>query len=184
MRLGSLTDLKVLLEKTDTDHDTLLGIILDSVSVSFEGYTNRNFEKLLRTEYFDTGGKIFQVRAFPIDSAIATILIIDGTTYTVNDDYYIFTDKGYFEFSSDTIKTDPKEVSITYTGGYSWTTGSGRIDVPNDLMFACLTQSAYIFRNRKNIGQNSVTLPDGSVNVNNQDEFLPQVISVLDRYKI
>lgn len=183
MRLGSLTDLKIFLEKTDVDHDTLLGMILDSISSSFEGYTGRNFEKLARTEYFDTGGKIFSVNAIPVDTAIATVMIIDGITQTVDDDYFVWSNKGIFELTTDSIKVDPMNVSIAYTGGYAWTVGTGRINVPNDLMFACLTQSAYIFRTRKNIGLNSVTLPDGSINTNNQNEFLPQVLSVLDRYK-
>lgn len=184
MRLASTTDLKIFLEKTDSDHDLLLGLILDSISSSIESYTSRKFEKVSRTEYFNAGGDIFQLRAFPIDSAIATVVVVDSTTQTVNDDYYIYYDEGYIEFPSYTTKTDPKEVVITYTGGYSWTVGSGRINVPDDLMFATLFQAAYVFRNRKNLGMASLSLPDGSITVNNQDEFLPQVVAVLDRYKI
>lgn len=184
MRLASLTDLKVFLEKTDTTHDSLLAIILDSISVAFETYTGREFEKYSRVEYFDDGKKSYCVKAFPVDTTIASVMLIDSTAQTVDDDYFIWADKGIFELVTDSIKVDPKNVSITYTGGYSWTAGSGKINVPDDLSFACLTQCAYVFRNRKNIGMNSVSLPDGSVNVNNQDEFLPQVISVLERYKI
>lgn len=194
MRLASLVDLKKFLEKTDLEHDSLLELILDSVSSSFEGYTNRHFEKASRTEYFDSGGRVFRVSAIPIDSVIATVVIVDGTTQTNEDDYFVFHAKGYIEFSTDTYKVDPKEVEITYTGGYGWTAGTGdftltpgtgnRIDVPADLSFACIIQSSYIFRNRKNVGLMSISLPDGSINTNNQDEFLPQVLSVLDRYKL
>jgi len=187
MRLATVSDLKTFLEKEDSVHDVLLGMIIEAVSSSFETYTNRKFEKQSRTEYFDTGGKIFRVRAFPIDSSISTVVIVDTITAVIDDDYYIHFDKGYIEFIGDTapgIGLGPRQVSITYTGGFGWSVGSGRVDAPTDLSFACLLQAAFIYKNRRNLGAVSISLPDGSISSNVQGEFLPQVQSVLDRYKI
>lgn len=184
MRLASLSDLKTVLEKTDGEHDTLLAIILDAVSAGIEGTTHRKFQKLARTEYFDAGGNVLQLKAFPIDSSTPPVVVVDDETYTENDDYKVFYDKGYIEFMTDTVKVEPRDIHVTYTGGYDWTVGSGRLDVPLDLVYATLIQAAYNFRNRKNIGVMTVSMPDGSISMNSQDEFLPQVRTVLERYEI
>jgi hypothetical protein len=184
MKLASIPDLKIFLDKTDSEADLLLAMIIEASSASFEGYTNRWFQKMSRTQYFDSGGTILQLRAFPIDMTVATVVTIDNDIQVSDDDYYVSPDKGYIEFQTSTVKGEPREISVSYTGGYEWTSGSGRLDVPIDLMFACLLQAALVFRNRRNLGVVSITLPDGSVNVSSQNEFLPQVVTVLDRYRI
>jgi hypothetical protein len=184
MRLATVSDIKLFMDKQDNDHDSVIGLIVDAVSGAMEGYTNRWFEKKSRTEYFNSGGNFFQLRAFPIDSVIATVVMVDGYRMDEGTDYFVFHDRGSIEFTADTEAVEPKNVSITYTGGYAWTQGSGRLDVPMDLYYACILQTSYNFRNRRNVGLTSISMPDGSINTSSQEELLPQVMNTLDRYQL
>jgi len=46
------------------------------------------------------------------------------------------------------------------------------------------TQAAYDFKRRKDIGLESVSFPDGSIQKVSSGEFLSMVKQVLDRYRI
>ena len=49
---------------------------------------------------------------------------------------------------------------------------------------AVRTQVAYDFQRRKDIGLESISFPDGSIQKVNSGEFLPSVKAVLDRYRM
>jgi hypothetical protein len=84
----------------------------------------------------------------------------------------------------------PKALKVTYTGGYDvffegeGSPPEGYNPPPDDLEMAARTQAAYDFRRRKDIGLESVSFPDGSIQKVNSGEFLPSVKAVLDRYRI
>lgn len=188
MRLVSLTDLKVFLEKTDTNHDSLLRMIIEHVSSWIELYLNRNLLKASRTVYRDSGKRYYYLSAYPIDEAETLTVVHDGTTQTKDTDFFVRADDGLIEFQKASIPsyTDPKEVVITWTGGYS---ASGESDteclnIPLTIQEAALRQCAYNFRRRKDIGISSVSMPDGSVNKNPIDSFLlPEVKDLLRVYR-
>jgi hypothetical protein len=56
--------------------------------------------------------------------------------------------------------------------------------IPADLEMAARSQVAYEFRRRKDIGLESVSFPDGSIQKVSSGEFLSSVKQVLDRYRI
>jgi len=183
MKLVTVADVKEFLEKTDTDHDSLLELLIEYVSTNLETAMNRYLEKQERIEYFRGGGKLFLLKAPPIDNANHILAVsIDNDAQTVNDDYYVHTNSGMIEFVVPTEYTEPKQVSIRYTGGYSGTGNS--LAVPNDLKMACTLQSAYLFKRRKDIGINQMSTPDGSIGTFLTGEFLPQVQKIVDRYHL
>lgn len=188
MRLVSLTDLKVFLEKTDTNQDTLLRMIIEHVSGWIESYLNRNLLKAARTVYRDAGKRFYYLPAYPVDESAALTVVHDGTTQTKDTDYFVRADDGLIEFQSSSIPsyTDPKEVVITWTGGYV-ASGEGDtecLDVPSTIQEAALRQCVYNFRRRKDIGISSVSMPDGSVSKSPIDSFLlPEVKNLLNVYR-
>jgi hypothetical protein len=183
MKLITVADLKDFLEKTDTEHDSLLEMIIEYVSSDLETAMNRFLEKQERTEYFRGGGKIFPLKAPPIDTVNHEFTVaIDGDEQAINDDYYVQTNSGLVEFIVNTEYTEPKQISVLYTGGYSGTGNS--LAVPNDIKMACALQSSFLFRRRKDIGINQLSMPDGSIGSFLTGEFLPQVQKIVDRYHL
>jgi len=183
MKLIDTNDLKVFLEKDDFEHDSLLEMIIEYISTDLETAMNRYLEKKERIEKFRGGGKIFALKAPPIDNVNHPfVLTIDNDTQAADDDYYIHTDSGLVEFVVNTEYTEPKQLSILYTGGYSGTGNS--LAVPNDIKMACTLQSSFLFRRRKDIGINQLSMPDGSIGSFLTGEFLPQVQKIVDRYRL
>jgi hypothetical protein len=183
MKLISVADLKEFLEKTDGDHDSLLELLIEYVSTDLETAMNRFLEKQQRIEYFRGGGSIFALKAPPIDVVNHPFsLTIDGDSQAINDDFFVHVNSGLVEFLVGTEYTDPKQLVVTYTGGYSGTGNS--LAVPNDIKMACMLQTGYLFRRRKDIGINQMSMPDGSIGTFLTGEFLPQVQKIVDRYHL
>jgi len=188
MRLVSLIDLKTFLEKTDSTHDDLLGLIIDRVSLTIENYLNRNLLKAARTAYFDAGRIYYYLPAFPIDET-ATLTVTHVTTVQTKDtDYFVRANDGVIEFQKSSIPsyTDPKELCIVWTGGYA-NAGEGNsecLEIPVDIQDAASRQCAYNFRRRKDIGITSVSMPDGSVTKSPiSTVLLPEVKDILRNYR-
>jgi hypothetical protein len=117
-----------------------------------------------------------------ISTSNSTVITVAGSSsYTEDSDYYIWEDEGRIEFVAAHTSTLPKQVKITYTGGYSLS--SGVLDVPDDLKRACKLQVAYEFKRRNDIGITAMTLPDGSITSMEVNEFLPEVRKILVHYR-
>jgi hypothetical protein len=183
MKLIDIAELKIFLEKDDFEHDSLLEMLIEYVSTNLETAMNRSLLKQERIEYFKGGGKLFLLKAPPIDNSNHTLTVsVDSDAQTVNVDYYVHTNSGMIEFVVPTEYTEPNQISVLYTGGYSGTGNS--LAVPNDLKMACTLQSAYLFKRRKDIGINQMSTPDGSIGTFLTGEFLPQVQKIVDRYHL
>ena len=195
--LVPLATVKAFLEidAAKTDYDSLLVTIIKYVSGRFETFLNRKLQKAERTQYFDAGRTKYFLEAFPIDSTASLTVTLDDTTQTVNDDYWVWPTLGLLRFDYSTSYTEPRELSVTYTGGYAITdtaigisgistvTETVLLEVPDDLAFACLLQTTFVFRRRKDIGLSSVSMPDGSINTIFAAELLPEVKRILMTYR-
>jgi len=187
--LISVADAKSFLEidESISTFDTLLSGIIKGVSARFELYLNRNLKKESRTEYFQAGGRKYFMSAYPIDSTITPTVILETTPQTIDEDFYVWWDDGTFEFDYNTSYVGPKQLIITYTGGYpTTTTAIGGTTVSDTLLtsidslwYACLLQVAYVFRRRQDIGLTSVSMPDGSISSAGGMELLAEVKKIL-----
>ena len=179
MKLISLDNLKAFIEKTDNQHDAILTLIVEQVSQRLETALNRKLSKAARTEKFNGGRQRYYVSAYPIDLAQPLTVSVEGTTKTKDVDYWVEEESGLIEFWLETVYSKPMGVSVVYTGGYAVDGTTSVVAVPDDLKRACYMQCAFDFKRRKDLGLNSVTMPDGSVSVESPAELLPEVKAII-----
>jgi hypothetical protein len=181
MDLTTLEKVKALLELAETDWDGLIEELIAAVSQRAGTYCNRDFEHKERVEYHDGGGRYLYLKGLPV----VTITSISGSDTWVWDegslvpaDHYQLLNAGMVAYRFGVWPYGPKALKVTYTGGYA-------VDaVPADLEMAVRTQAAYDFKRRKDIGLESVSFPDGSIQKVSSGEFLSSVKQVLDRYRM
>lgn len=181
MNLTTLSQVKALLELAETDWNGLLEEVIAAVSGRAGAYCNRDFEQKERVEYHDGGGRYLYLKGLPVEE----ITFINGSDTwewdegsLVPADHYQLLNAGMVAYRFGTWPYGPKALKVTYTGGYP------EDAVPADLEMAVRTQVAYDFKRRKDIGLESVSFPDGSIQKVSSGEFLSMVKRVLDRYRI
>lgn len=183
MNLISLKELRTFLEKKEDDpkHNDILETLIKYVSQRVESFTNRELLEASRTERYNGGRRFYPLPAYPISSSVAPVVTVDGSTQTVDIDYFVDEKDGVIEFAEDTQATRPRIVSITWTGGYAVT--NDVIAVPDDIKRACLFQCAYEFRRRMDMGQTVASGPQGSTHVTNPADLLPEVKNSLKQHR-
>jgi len=181
MNLTTLSQVKALLELVETDWDGLLEEIIAAVSERAGTYCNRDFEQKERVEYHDGGGRYLYLKGLPVVE-IASIHGSDTWEWDegslVTADNYQLLNAGMVAYRFGAWPYGLQALKVTYTGGYA------EDAVPADLQMAVRTQAAYDFKRRKDIGLESVSFPDGSIQKVSSGEFLSMVKQVLDRYRI
>jgi hypothetical protein len=194
VNLTTLTKVKTLLELTETDWDGLINELIGAVSERCASYCNRDFENKSRVEYHDGGGRYLYLMGLPVVGSITSIYGSDTWEWAsgdlINADDYFLHASGMVGYRYGAWPYGPKALKVTYTGGYNafyegeGSPPEGYNPPPDDLEMAARTQVAYDFNRRKDIGLESVSFPDGSIQKVNSGEFLPSVKAVLDRYRI
>ena len=194
MNLTTLAKVKTLLELTETDWDGLINELIGAVSERCASYCNRDFENKSRVEYHDGGGRYLYLMGLPVVGSITSIYGSDTWEWAsgdlINADDYFLHASGMVGYRYGVWPYGPKALKVTYTGGYdAFYAGEGSPPEgyhppPDDLEMAARTQVAYDFNRRKDVGLESVSFPDGSIQKVNSGEFLPSVKAVLDRYRI
>ena len=194
MNLTTLAKVKTLLELTETDWDGLINELIGAVSERCASYCNRDFENKSRVEYHDGGGRYLYLMGLPVVGSITSIYGSDTWEWAsgdlINADDYFLHASGMVGYRYGAWPYGPKALKVTYTGGYDafyegeGSPPEGYNPVPDDLEMAARTQVAYDFNRRKDVGLESVSFPDGSIQKVSSGEFLSSVKQVLDRYRI
>lgn len=161
-------------------HDPILEQIVDGMSSRFQTYCNRLFKSEERTEILDGGKKFYYLRAFPIDTTEILEVKINEILKVNGSDFFVYPDSGGITFKHETAEY-PLNISIKYTGGYEET--DGVLSVPDGLKDACLTQCAFVFQRRNEIGVNSINRDSGSIAISNVNKLLPDVEGILKLYR-
>lgn len=178
--LCTLQDVKNFLGITgskDTE-DTLIVDLIDGESNHMELYMGRVIVSAEQTEYHDGDGSAYLYPSnYPITSVSGiwddtdwtwgSSSLLTATNYSSRDDRVIVYKNSVFSKGKQNIK-------IIYTAGYS--------TVPEDLKVACMTEVSRKFKRRREAGVESITKEDGTTSYSLVN-FLPEVKSVLDRYK-
>jgi len=178
--LVTLADQKTYLNISDSNSDSILEILINSVSTLINVYCERT---LIETTYTDlyldgNGEKEIQLPNWPVASI--TSLAEDETSLTegLDEDYLLYTSDraAYLWRYGDGWVDMHKGILITYVAGYS--------TVPKDLQLACFKQVAFEFHKWKNKdwGESSRSMADGSISVTTKN-LLEDVEETLQRYK-
>jgi hypothetical protein len=193
VNLTDLARVKALLEQTETDWDSLIEELIAAVSARAASYCNRDFEHKERVELHDGGGRYLYLKGLPAAS-ITSIYGSDTWEWDEGNlipaDHYQLLGAGMVAYRFGVWPYGPRALKVTYTAGYHQPVGEGEqppdgyTPVPGDLEMAVRSQVAYDFRRRRDIGLESVSFPDGSIQKMSSGEFLPAVKQVLDRYRI
>jgi len=183
MKLVSIDDAKIALEKTDSTHDELLDLIILGLSDRIEAALNRKLEALSRVEKFQGGQTYLGLQAFPVDLTKPFTVKFNGSAMTIDDDYYVDAGNGIITLHLELPPWPPMVTEVTYTGGYSPDAEGILTNIPSGIKRACLMQTVFEFRRRKDIGLTGVNGPDGSVTKFSAFELLPEVKDLLKLYR-
>lgn len=160
------------------DTDDLLEDLINRVSIIFESYMNRNILSREYTEYHDGKGSMV---LFPKQPEITTVSgIWDDYDWEwtdddlVDSDNYMVVDEVYVVFKNMSLNNYTQNVKIIYSAGYTST--------PDDLVQACITEVARMYKNKNQVDITSKTLSDGTV-VFSGKRFLPLTYITLKKYK-
>jgi hypothetical protein len=174
-----MADLKLLLEVTDSSYDSLLTLMLDATKEKADRYMGlRHFDVVTnQLQRFDGYRSIFALDH--ANAAVISMIIAAGTDEELVEDtaYVVNQKRGVVRMRTGELEAGKYSVEITYNGGYQ------EANVPKDLQFAVIKQSAYEFRRRKDMGIKAVGMPDGSLEKMEIDEWLPDVLKVLNGYR-
>ena len=199
MDLTTLAAVKIFLESDieswDADWDDIISGLITGVSARAEHECNRDFEKKARTEQHDGANRFLYLKSTPVES----ITSIKWSIYWDWSNQYLLVSPDGYKFNAVTgivqfmggIEWYPGEqaLQVIYTGGYDPASAygqSGTVNytaIPGHLEEAVRHQVVYEFRRRKDLGLQSISFPDGSIQVQNKDPWLPKVKAVLDDFK-
>jgi hypothetical protein len=178
MGMSILTEVKALLEITDTTFDAILTTIIADILAKADEYMDIKYSSITdNVQYFD-GGIATVYLAYTNISNLVFEVDDEELTEGRTEDYVLYPDEGKVKCSTeDGFVEGLRIITATYDGGYA------EDDLPVSLRGALIKQIAYNFRRRKDPGLSSVTFPDGTIQKHSIDEWLKDVKKELDRRK-
>jgi len=167
---------------TDADDD-LFEVLINQISKQIETYCNIVFKESTYVEYYDgKGSKELFVDHYPITtiSGIWQDSAWDWADSTeISSDLYRSADNNKIILYNSTFAKYTQNIKIIYNAGYNI--------IPKDLVLVCIKEVSRLFRNRTTKGatfRREDTARGSMDSAFIVDEFLPENISVLNRYRI
>lgn len=173
----TLTDVKAQLEidPAETKYDSLLTDLIEDMVIEAEAYLGVRINPVSAEEVTLDGG--LRLLYLP-HMNIGNVTVWEDGEELDADEFTVYGERGYLKKEEgESFLGGNAMVRVRYDGGY---TGPS---LPKDLKRALIRQVSYAFRRRKDIGLESQTFPDGSINKMNIGEWLPDTQEVLDRFR-
>lgn len=170
-----LTDVKTLLEITDTTFDTILIDMIAAVLARADECMDIKYSPVTTyTQYW--AGAVYTVY---LDYANVSncyfyeddVLLTEGR----EEDYVLYAEDGIIKTTGEAWLSGQKVLKAIYDGGYA------EDSLPISFRRAMIKQVGFEFRRRKDPGLQSITYPDGSINKYTIDEWLKDVKREIDR---
>lgn len=176
------------------DFDTLLGQLIDEVTVEFAQAARRpDWDKAARTVFLSPEPEIKRLfLASPPIAASPVITVHESTAVprvyganellTVNDDYFVSPEEGMIVKGGMGLwASGPKVARVVYTGGLLTADGAG---TPKDLFGVAVDEVLWRFENRGRSGLQSESFQGQSLSfVPNKDHF-SRMMRVIEHYRV
>ena len=179
MALCTTANVKSYIGVSVSTHDTLIGLLIDSVSSFIETYTGRTYAAAEFTEYFDGNACEFILKNRPVDDSPAPVVSYNnGTQATPNwqvvsaEDYVINREAGIIVSTYGKLPTGSQNIKIVYTAGYA------TIPADLELLAKQLTAKAFEQRKAQGIGRESL----GGASIDWKSELTPEQTHILSAY--
>jgi hypothetical protein len=186
--LSTLAALKIALGIQDPVDDTNLTRLIESVQGRFEAHLRRRLARGARVEYFDGGVSCLELEQWPIEAMTSVHVssdqdwgadnLVAATDYRRNDL------RGLVWYGTAGTSAWPEgiqNIRVAYDGGYvsaGSVAAAGQYAVPEEIRAAFEMQTQYEWRNRENLGRQSVNAAGASIALA-PAELLPAVIQAL-----
>lgn len=185
INLTTLDEVKQSMETTTNDADNDLTDRITDVSHRMQTFLDRNLEQQTYVEVKDGGCPRIYIFNPPIVSitGIISSVVFDftqGTTLPTTD--YLIVNQNWDIDHLFLFPGGRNMIQVTYIGGYLDATNVAST-LPKDLRGAATKQVVFEFTNRKFIGQTTIDVADGQINIP-EKAFLDSVVAVMKRYRI
>ena len=189
--ITSVATLKTYLDISGTTQDSLLELLIKSVTDLVQSYCNRAFVQIAYTqeEYDGTGTKELLLNNYPIKTSAGFTLERNVATNnsdsweTVDaEDYFVDAERGIVTKLTNFWQAKNK-YRVTYTAGYDKTADTTILAWPADLELACINLAAILYTRRKAMGIKNESVGDFSVTFSDALEEDPSIKTTLDKYK-
>lgn len=185
--LASSSDIKTLMDVTDTALDAKIVLVLDMVYSKFETVLMRRLESLARTEKYYGLGQMVPLKALGENFTVGTIASVvitdnDGTTTTLATTDYVKQPYG-IKLINYTL-TGYNYITVTYTSGYA-KDGNNVLTLGEDsaIRRAAILQVLHEFKRVKTPGYSKITTPSGQSEFTREINLLKEVEDTLAYYK-
>jgi hypothetical protein len=185
INLTTLDEVKTSIETVTNDHDQDLNDRITDVSERIQSFLDRDLELQTYVEIKDGGSPriyIFNPPIASITSIISSVVFdfTQGTTLPTTD--YLIVNQGWDIDHLWRFPGGRNMIQVTYIGGWL---DAGNVSslLPKDLRGAATKQVVFEFTNRKFIGQTTIDVADGQINIP-EKAFLDSVVAVMKRYRI
>jgi hypothetical protein len=165
--IKTLQEMKEELGVKDSEDDTLITDLLEGLQARFDDFLERT---LLRgvdvAEIFDGGALSLATRRFPVESVSAIYIDEDqafgSESVLTADDYRVNYSRGriVYQLGSSEWPDGFQNIKVVYTGGFVATDATateGQFVMPVAVRRALSIQASFEWRNRRNLGQQSVS---------------------------
>jgi hypothetical protein len=186
----TLAEIKGMLGINDPIDDVNLTLKMENLQGRFESELSRTLLRGTYTEYFDGGDTSLFLSAFPVESITSVYVdasrVFAASSLLTSDQYALYRLRGQLKYGSGTPWPDGiQNIQVTYIGGYV-AAGTNVIDgqyaMDVSLRGAFAMQFEFEWRNKNNLGTNSMSAQGASLNLA-PAKFLPEVQRVLDLAK-
>lgn len=189
--ITTVANVKSFLDISGTTQDSLLELLIKTVTDLVQSYCNRAFVQIAYTqeEYDGTGTKELLLKNYPIKISSGFTLERNNASdnsdswETVDaEDYFVDADRGIVTKLTE-FWPEKNKYRVTYTAGYERSTDTGSLAWPYDLELACIALTAILYNRRKAMGIKNESVGDFSVTFSDALEEDPSIKTTLDKYK-
>lgn len=179
----TLAETKARLGINDPIDDASITAAIEFLQGRFEAELSRTLLRGTYTEYFDGGETSLFLSAFPVETI--TSITVSGEVLDVAG-YAWYRNRGVIKRIDGSVwPTGIQNITVIYVGGYvaaGTEAAAGQYALDASLRGAFAMQFDFEWRNRNNLGTNSLSAQGASINLA-PAKFLPEVQRVLDLAK-